>query len=220
MKWIFIFLATLFFSFNREIQAQVAGNTISDTVSGRILIIAALDGIITRQENATYSKEKSNKQKELFQMLADSLQQTLSIKLKDKFNREAEVLQTTISPAEYTDSLIQVLMKTKSASAAIVIREINIYFPQTGVEVERSSSGSKIRTASYDICSFVRYNFFRLAKNSRKSEITKCEFHSERGVISGLLAAGPNVVKKKKDAFKQIPENIDRYLLEISNELK
>jgi hypothetical protein len=220
MKWIFVSLSIFFFSFIRETQAQVAGNTISDTVSGMILILSALDVNITSHKNATYSTVRSKKERELTQMLTDSLQQTLVIKLRENYNRQAEVIQETISPAKYTDSLIQALMKTKNASAAIVISEVNIYFLQTGVEVERNSEGSKTRTASYDICSLVWYDFFVPEKNSRNSKVEKCEFHSERGVLSGLLAAGPSVVKKKKDAFKQIPKNVDMYLMEISSELK
>ena len=205
------------------LQAQTTDSAIKNTAKKRILILNAFDGTVTRHSNVTYAYEGSKKEtgeKEFFQVLADSLKQILATGIKTNYRLEPEVIDNIPQSTADADSAIHALLKTKNASSAIVIRELSVYFPQTKVDVQKNRDGSKNRTASYDICSFARYSFYTTENNNRNSEIEKCEYFSQREVISGLFAVGPRVLKKKKDAFKQISKNADGYLMEIRNELK
>lgn len=202
------------------LQAQVQDSALLDANKKHIIILTAFDNHITKHPDVTYVDDRAGKERELFQLLADSLKQVLAARIKNEYHQEASVIDNMMAVTESIDTAIRALMKIKNATSAIVIREFTVYFVQKDVTVEKNSEGSKTRTALYDICSYARYSFYYGKDGVRNSQIGKCEYYTDRQVVSGLFAMGPNILKKKKDAFKQIPKNAGFYLTEINNVLR
>jgi CHAT domain-containing protein/Tfp pilus assembly protein PilF len=174
-----------------------------DSLPVHILIINSFD--------AMSMKARKNKQ-ELFAGLADSLKQLLYTRIEPTYQSRAIILPGLLQKTANPDSSIFSLMTANNASAAIVIKKLDVHFNQTGVDVVKVKDG-KERTASYDICAVVTYSQYDREKKGTESEIRVCEFYTTRGVASGLLAAGPDVVGKSKDAFKIIAKNADQLVL-------
>ncbi len=110
------------------------------------------------------------------------------------------------------DRFIKELMNEFQATDAAVITSFDVYFNQTGVEVSRDSDGSKSRTAYYDIESRMDYAWYDDMGLFQENKVEISRYHSSRIVLSGLLAAGPNIVKKSDDATEITFENSRRYL--------
>lgn len=177
--------------------------------NNKVLIINSFD--------AMSLKVRKNK-KELFAQLADSLKQILyeGIQARGKF--KAIVVPDLMAGIENSDSSLFSLMDINNASTAIVIKTLEVYFDQTGVEVT-GVKNDKTRTASYDICAEVLYKLYRREVKPLDSKTTLCEYYTERNVVSGFFAAGPDVVGKRKDTFKIIEKNARKYLWNFSYEL-
>ena len=116
--------------------------------------------------------------------------------------------------ADAGDSTIYLLMTKHYATRAIVIKKVNAFFNQTDVEVQKEEDGKK-RTASYDICAVVNYVYYSKTIKDKESETLQCEFFTTRNVMSGFLAAGPDIVGKSKHAHKIMKKNAEQYLREI-----
>jgi hypothetical protein len=191
-----IFLGSTLFAGANSIKFSFSH---SDSLPGNILVINSFDVIS--------AKVRKNK-KELFMQLADSLRQIIyevSPAPNGKMIAVPELIKDT------SDSNIHSLMVQNNAAKAIVIKTLDVYFDQTGVEVTRDASG-KNRVASFDICSFVRYRLYNIEDTAIESGIGTREFFTHRNVMSGLLAAGPDIVGKKKHAFEAIRKNGLEYL--------
>lgn len=156
-------------------------------------------------------KARENK-KELFAELADSLKQLLYNRIEPGYKPRVIIFPGVLQGTTNPDSSIFPVMAANNASLALVIKKIDVYFDQTGVEVVKEKDG-KSRTASYDICAVVTYCQYDREEKLTESEIRVCEFYTKRGVASGLLAAGPDVVSKRKDAFKIIAKNAEKLIL-------
>jgi CHAT domain-containing protein/tetratricopeptide (TPR) repeat protein len=186
-------------------DSNTAGhNPASDTLPENILIINSFD--------AMSIKARKNK-KELFAELVDSLKQLLYNRIDPQYKPQAIIIPGVLPETANSDSSIFSLMAANNASYAIVIKKLNVFFNQTGVEVVKEKDNNKTRTASYDICAVVTYSQYDGEEKLAESEISICEFYTTRGVASGLLAAGPDVVGKSKDAFKIIAKNADKLIL-------
>ena len=172
-----------------------------DSSVNRILIINSFD--------AMSMKARKNK-KELFAQLADSLKQMLSLRINESRNTRAIVIPGIIINSG--DSGYYRLINEYQASAAIVISKLDAYFEQTGVEVTKEPDGKK-RVASYNICSTVNYSTYNNAEKINESETKVWEFFTTRSVVSGFLAAGPDIVGKSKHAFNIIEKNAGEYLI-------
>jgi hypothetical protein len=125
---------------------------------------------------------------------------------------EAIIFPELLKEASATDSSILGIMSQTAASKAIVIRNVNVFFEQTAVEVTKEEGGKK-REASFDICSFVTYDTYGNMIKMKSSETKICEFFTKRNVVSGLFAGGPDVVGKSKYAFSIVDKNATRFLL-------
>jgi len=110
-----------------------------------------------------------------------------------------------------SDSILQSLMIQNNASKAIVIKKLDAFFNQTEVEVTKEADG-KNRTAYFDICANITYCLYNMGIRGKDTEITSCEFFTKRNVVSGFFSAGPDIVGKKKDAFKIVRKNALSYL--------
>jgi hypothetical protein len=174
-----------------------------DSLPKSILIINSFD--------AMSLKARKNK-KELFRELTDSLKQYLHSNLLARNESEITVIPELLATA--SDSTIYSLMGQHNATRAIVIKKVNAYFDQTDVEVVKEEDGKK-RTASYDICAVVNYIYYSKTINHKESETLQFDFFTTRNVMSGLLAAGPDIVGKRKDAHKIVAKNAEQYLREI-----
>jgi hypothetical protein len=105
-------------------------------------------------------------------------------------------------------------MQQQDADYAIVIDSFDVHFLQTHVEVSNSDNDgrSKSREAFYDIVATIGYTMI-LPDDTREFQgIATRHFHSSRPVISGLLAAGPNIVKNHNDAVAIVEENAESYV--------
>ena len=171
-----------------------------DSVPVNMLIINSFD--------AMSMKIRKNK-KELFRDLADSLKQVLSLSTPPPEGGTLIVIPELIKNSG--DSAFFLLMARTNASNAIVIKNIDAFFDQTDVEVTREEGG-KVRNASYDICAIINYRLYKTNGDFNDSEIRTCEFFTKRSVMSGLLAAGPDIVGKKEAAFKIVRKNALQYI--------
>jgi hypothetical protein len=167
----------------------------------RLLIINSFD--------ANAKKSRKNK-KELFNDLSIRIRTILSEEINRRGFREAVIIEELIENSTGQDSIYFQLMKSKQASGAIVIKDINVWFEQTGVDVVKEGK-SKSRTAYYDICSEVSYVLYNQSTFEKENAINRCEYFTERSVMSGLLAAGPDIVGKSKHAFNMVEKNAKEY---------
>ncbi len=158
-------------------------------------------------------KARKNK-KELFEGLADSLKQVLYNEISAQKEERPIVISELIKDTTDSDSTILSLMLQNSAAKAIVIKNIDAFFNQTGVEVTKKTDGKgKERIASFDICAVINYHLYNKEEKVDDSDITVCEFFTRRSVASGLLAVGPDIVGKRKHAFKIVQKNALAYLV-------
>jgi hypothetical protein len=167
----------------------------------RLLIINSFD--------ANAKKSRKNK-KELFNDLSIRIRTILSEEINRRGFREAVIIEELIENSTGQDSIYFQLMKSKQASGAIVIKDINVWFEQTGVDVVKEGK-SKSRTAYYDICSEVSYVLYNQSTFEKENAINRCEYFTERSVMSGLLAAGPDIVGKSKHAINMVEKNAKEY---------
>jgi len=174
---------------------------LSDSVPGNMLIINSYDVMSL--------KFRKNK-KQLFMELVDSLKQILYEATPPPNGGKLVIIPELIHDAD-SDSIIQSLMFQHGASKAIVIKKLDAFFNQTEVEVTKEADG-KSRTAYFDICANITYCLYDMGTSCKDREITNCEFFTKRNVVSGLFSAGPDIVGKKKDAFKIVRKNALSYL--------
>jgi hypothetical protein len=210
---LFIFLLTCIGHFS-NVSPSSLPKTIEyncDSLPNHLLIVNAFDAMALHLRN--------NK-KELFRDLADSLKSYLYHDIIYRDEGQPVIFADLLTGASATDSAIIRLMAQNGASKSIVIRSLNVFFDQTGVEVT-GEKGSKNRAASYNICSNVTYDIYSNADTMRieSSKTSVCEFFTTRNVLSGFLAAGPDVVGKKKFTFSIVSKNASKYLTDIEAEL-
>jgi len=156
-------------------------------------------------------KYRDNKE-ELFISLSDELMNWASGKINEFSGIPSQVLKGYTKTAGNTDSTVYAIIKQQHATHAIVIDAFDISFIQTHVEVVKDYSGKKDRTAYYDIEADIGYSFYTEDSLFKKSAIHNSWYHSSRTVLSGLLAAGPNVVVQRDDARKIMLANGQQYL--------
>lgn len=173
-----------------------------DSVPVNMLIINSFD--------AMSMKARKNK-KELFGQLADSLKQILYNSTPPPLGGRLIIVPELVRAVAHSDSVILVLLANNNASKAIIIKDVDASFYQTHVDVVKEKDG-KTRTAFYDICAKISYQFYSKDVKMKESDITSCEFFTKRNVMSGLFAAGPDIVGKKKEAFKIIRKNALDYI--------
>jgi hypothetical protein len=154
----------------------------------------------------------------LFGELADTLKQMLYAELDTKIPAERIIIPELIN-SRGNDSVYFDLIKKHSATKAIVIKNINAYFNQTGVEVTKDGD-HKDREASYDIVADVDYVLYDDTRKIKEFHTQVWEFFTNRNVVSGLLAAGPDIVGKQKHAFKITQKNAEQFVRELKAELE
>ena len=101
-------------------------------------------------------------------------------------------------------------MARYNATHAIVIKEVDLFFDQTNVQVTRTQTG-KEREAFYDICSQMVYELYNTNGKMETVPVALRRFHSSRSVASGLLAFGPSMASNSKDFYALANDNKDRF---------
>ncbi|HMP98399.1 MAG TPA: tetratricopeptide repeat protein [Cyclobacteriaceae bacterium] len=185
---------------------KVPTQPVFDVEAKKVLIVSTYD---VEQEN--FRKKKKNLFKELIDLamvrMAEEMEKRASVEAVALRNTDATGLRSEEHPA-----LVEELMQRYKASDVILINKLDVYFVQTNVSVEINEDGSRSRTAYYDIHSFVKYAWYDKEGLFQEHDNDIFRFYDSRLVISGLLAAGPNVVKRSEDALAFTFENTRRYL--------
>ena len=134
----------------------------------------------------------------------------------NEINRRSEIPASFVEgiavPMAQPDSSVKKLMTDHMASHAIIVNSFNASFEQTEVNVTVDDDGSKNRQAMYDIIVDIGYTLHNWSGRQFDTLISARRFHSSRNVLSGLLAAGPNIVANSEDAADGIYANVDMYL--------
>ena len=193
--------------------AQTPDSTLAAPAIGKnkVLIINTFDAQANR-----YRKNK----KELFEELADSLKSVLTEKIISEGLAEPLIIHGSVTQIFDSKKELDSLLNLYKACCAIVIKKLDVFFEQTGVDVTRDSDGSKSRDASYDICADINYTFYKNGEQPYHSKTKNCEYFSTRNVMSGFLAGGPDIVGKSKYAFLITGKNAQQYIWEINSRLK
>lgn len=202
---IFLLSGSLCFHSNAWYCLPVNTKCIADSLPDNILIINSFDAM---------SMKARGKKKELFRELTDSLESYLRKGTEDREKIKAIVMPELFIETESSDSIIFSMMLQNNSSGAIVIKKLNVFFEQTGVEVTKEKDGKK-REASYDICADISYRTYYRGIDPQTSDIHYCEFFTKRSVASGLLAAGPDVVGKRKHTFPVVRRNAVKFLSQV-----
>jgi len=193
------FLFILFISSKGFSQTADSLSSNDTLVSPNILIINSFDA---QKINARKNK------KELFEQLADSVKQLLFQKVEPTYKEHVIILPGIVDGSNNLDSVIKAVIVQNHASRAIVIRNLDVFFENTGTDVS-GEKGNKDIKVSYDICSRITYALYNTEKKVKESEIGLREFYTERGSLSGFLTFGPDIVGKRKDAFRVLTKNVD-----------
>jgi hypothetical protein len=175
-------------------------------VPERVLLINAAD--IAGQ------KYRDGKE-ELFNQILDKTLLDMAREIKQRSNVESVVRQgflDTGKTALHRDSVIQQLMAEAAVSDAVVIQSFDTYFYKHDVEVVENPDGSKSREMKFDLESEIRYLWFAKSGLQHDDNIHVSRYHSSRSVVSGVLAAGPNIVTQQSDAYGITEENLIKYL--------
>lgn len=160
--------------------------------------------------NVAAEKYRDNKE-ELFIKFIDSMLAISAIEIKEREGISTQVLRGHTPISASGDSSIYSLLKKHGCTHAIAVTNLKIIFDQTGVDVTKTPTG-KEREANYNIVCDVDFKFYTLQELYKQTNIHRSGYHSSRNVISGLLAAGPNIVVQRKDAWKIARECLEAYL--------
>lgn len=166
--------------------------------------------LLINQFNVIAQKYRDNKE-ELFREMIDSLLEESVLRIQNSTGIPAVAFKGVVYNAS-ADTVLQ-LLQQQGATHAIAVTDFMIEFVQTRVDVTKENNGSKSRVAFYDIRAAVGYSLYSTRGRLRTDDVVRQQFHSSRNVASGLLAAGPNVVVQRRDAYVILFENIHDYLI-------
>lgn len=166
--------------------------------------------ILLNSYSVSSQKYRENKEA-LFTEMIDSLLQESAHRIRRTTGVATEAVRG-YTPVSNSGSGINSLLQQYGASHAIVLTGFDVEFIQTRVDVTRENNGSKSREAFYDIRSHLSYALYRKEGLIRTDDAVQQKYHSSRNVASGLLAAGPNIVVQRKDAYALVFECGQEYL--------
>ena len=164
--------------------------------------------------NVAKEKYRDNKE-ELFVQFIDTMMNWAAEKIHTGERINTEVRKGFTDTKGNTDSTVAALIARYNATHAIAVSSFNVFFEQTHVEVTKDDDKSKSREAFYDIEADIKYLLYSADKLIWEKDLKLSRFHSSRSVISGILAAGPNIVVRKEDAYRIVQENWQQYLNHI-----
>jgi phosphohistidine swiveling domain-containing protein len=173
--------------------------------SDKILIINSFDaGTINARKN----------KKALFIELSDSLKSYLAAKITALDLGEPVIIDQLIQPASYSTSMLDSLLKVNNSESVIVIKTLEVFFENSGETVEKNSDGKREKTIRYDLCTRIMFVYYK--KNNTRNEplVEDCEFFTDRN-SSGTFSFqfGPDIVGKKKHAYKAVKRNAEKFVI-------
>lgn len=188
--------------FSAALDAQEAAPCDS---AGVVLVVNACDP-------AAFHARK--KKESLFVEIADSLKNYMADQLQARYGFTARIIDLPIPDNGNRSALTDSLMRTYQAGYLVLFDSLDVYFQQTHVDVS-GTKGNKERVAYYDICADIHYCLFTPGKLLQADLNKTRDFFTSRKVISGFLAAGPDIVGKKKDAFRMADDNAHGFLWKV-----
>ena len=198
-----------FFSLVFTVSDLRAQDTVPADSAGVVLVINACD------PNGFHARKKKEA---LFMELADTLNVYLSDNLQTRYGFTVKPLQLRIPDDGNRNAVVDSLLTAYHAGYAVLFDSLDVFFQQTRVDVS-GTKGNKERIAYYDICADIHYLLFSPG-SMLKTDMNKTrEFFTTRKVISGLLAAGPDIVSKKKHAIEMMEKNAHGFLWGIETYL-
>ncbi len=205
MKSMFFLFCLPFFysSFNNSVNKSgtPVSNLNKDSLPDKLLVLHSFD--------AAAMKARKNK-KELYHVLTDTLMNMVANEYQHKIDGSAAIIVPGIFDTNLDSNAIVELQKKYSAAKAIVIYNIDVYFEQKNVEVLKDDAGTH-RNATYDLDAVVDYSFYNNRGIPIKNSVRVFHFFVTRSVMSGLFAAGPNIVSNKDAAINILRENVSEY---------
>lgn len=156
------------------------------------------------------AEQYRDKKAETFMQLIDSTMTHAAQEIEIRSQADAEIIRRNVMHIDYRDS-VDAIIRSAQATHGMFITSFSAYFVQTHVEVTKTEEG-KDREAFYDLVVEVMYVLTSLEGLSFDTLVSVRRFHSSRSVVSGLLAAGPNIVSNRDDVQKAVVDNVDQYL--------
>lgn len=167
--------------------------------------------LIVLGSNVDVTAESFRKNKELqFIRLID----TTLFWIGEAFNRNNVLTFTERDESKFigcNDGCQQTFIALNSADYLILITSFRVYFEQTEVQVTETESG-KSREAFYDIVAEVHYRVQGKNGETDHYPVEARKFHSSRTVLSGLLAAGPDIVANQDEALNILAHNVQLFM--------
>lgn len=160
--------------------------------------------------NVSAESYRTNKQVQFVGLIEETMK-GLAGTLQQEFGSPVAVEPGLSVVGARADSCLQALFIKHQASHGITITYFDAYLDQTNVEVTKTESG-KEREAFYDIVVAVRYTLHSTDDQPFDTLVSVRKYHSSRSVVSGLLAAGPNIVENHADAMEGVRANVGMYM--------
>jgi len=167
--------------------------------------------VVANSFDVAQSKYRDNKEKQFVMLLNHAVRHT-DFQIDKQVDAKSFFEEGLLIPPATRDSSTRILMNAYNATHAILITSFNIYFEQTDVVVTETEGGGKSREAFYDIIAKIGYSFRDRKGTLYDTLISVRKFHSSRSVISGLLAAGPNIVSNTEESLGGVEANVELYL--------
>ncbi len=205
MKWLIVLTILLvsqaFIEKQQAVTVKEHLNNSGDSVTGGTIIINAFD--------ISAMKARKNK-KALFYALTDTLRYLVKSRMEKNDNRQIEIAVEPFINISPGDSIVYQLLKQNKSAYAVVIKDYDVYFEQKDVEVLKDEGGTH-RNASYNIYCVINYAYYDNTHLIKESRVSVFHYFATRSVISGLFAAGPNIVSNKEAAIGITADNVSEY---------
>ena len=192
-------------------KVSTAQTALNNDDSVKILIINSF--------NAMSVKVRKNK-KELLGELTDSLKNYLAKEIWFQVHGKTEIIPGIIEETGNTDSLVNGLLEQNYATKAILIRETDVYFEETGTRDVQEDGGKPKTIHLYDICTKIKYTLYQKNENPAGREVENCKYFTDRSTGGRFsISFGPDIVAKKKHTFGAVSANAAKYINSISSQL-
>ncbi|HEX5169473.1 MAG TPA: hypothetical protein VFW11_09880 [Cyclobacteriaceae bacterium] len=155
----------------------------------------------------SYRDKKENQ----FLLLIDGALQSMKTQVERNSDVEVKIQRGRAVVPSKEDSCFSAIIAMNEADYLVLLDSFKVFFDQTEVVVTKTDDG-KSREAFYDIVSFVNYRLVGKSGSSESFPTSVRKFHSSRNVVSGLLAAGPDIVANHSDAVEIVELNVKEFL--------
>ena len=131
-----------------------------------------------------------------------------------------ELSRDSLLPRGFIVDKLTEQMRATGADYALVFNLFESGFWQSEVIVDEDSDGNKTRTAIYHVFCKTHLDIYNREGMMLARDVTKTAYHSERTVLSGLLARGPSYEANKKAIGDMARSNLDEVLALVITTIK